>query len=285
MRTHRFKRLALCLLAACMILSLSTMLAALDSTQALMAAYALTREKLRLEPTDVTIDTQHHDQATGLWTFIFRQKVHPDTNGQIFIQLNADGSVHEFRAPRSNQEIELEEQMRIQWAGRPSYAYDFRGVAEWAQLKADWMEKLPLLEQYVVKANESRPQLPYGWRLVEVLYTDIRLPDADAIPIEEARRTAVEAVLTLPEFDQEKLDQYEPRMEIYYHSKELNKPVYQFAYAQQLSPNTDAEFDRWLRTYMDPLDAMFGGGEFAAPMYVSVRIDARTGDLAEAPNV
>lgn len=271
----------MCLLSVCCLLAVSIGHAALDSTEALMAAYGIIREDLNLGPMEVTIVMQHYDKLDGYWTFQFEQKEHPDTNGQIFIQFNPDGSLNEYLPPRSNRELELERRLEAEWLGR----YAFRGVEEWAQLKSDWVASLDDLSILVEKLHSpDHPHPPYTWQVAEVVGRDITLPAADAIPVETARRTALEALRALPGMTQEKLDYYELRMEIYYHSQELGRPVYQIVYAQQHPPQSDAAFDKWLRDYADPLDNLFGG-EFAAPIYMSVRIDAITGMLAEAPNV
>lgn len=282
MNTHcrLFARTACMLLLVC--LCATSALADMDNTQALMAAYAVIREQMDIGPGDVTLDMQHYDLQEGYWTFIFDQREHPDTNGRIFIQLNADGSLHEFRAPRSTRLIALEKRISQVWLGR----YAFRGVEEWAQLKAEWAQEADALADLMREEEaQHRPEPSAQYLAAQVIGRDIRMPDAGSVPIEKARAAARDALLALPEMSEEKFAYYELRLEVHYHSQQLEKPVYQIVYAQHLRPMTDAGFETWLREYANPLDKLFGGHEFDAPIYMSVRVDALTGALAEPPTV
>ncbi len=117
---------------------------------------------------------------------------------------------------------------------------------------------------------------------------DIRLPEEGAIGLQDAQKKAEAAVLALPGWTREKLDMYGRLAEIHYQSGELNKPVFHFIFAQKRHywPEFEGKpFEVFEKDYLKPLYALFGGEDTLTPHYVSVRLDARTGELTEAPVV
>ncbi|MDI9519899.1 MAG: hypothetical protein QM308_01895 [Bacillota bacterium] len=114
-----------------------------------------------------------------------------------------------------------------------------------------------------------------GYR--HVLDQDIRLPEEGMVKAEDARKTAEEAVLSLPNWTRKRLNMFEPFAQVYYHSKELNKPVYLFIYTWKgANTKTEEEQDK-PEIYSKMLFDEFSKDKAAPPSSVSVLIDARTG--------
>ena len=153
-------------------------------------------------------------------------------------------------------------------------------MEELVHLKEAWQPKLEELKKYRQDWGGF-----YG-AFRNVIEQDIRLPEADAIPPEDARKIAEEAVLEIPGWTAEALAMYERYAEVYYHSAELGKPVYQFFFSFKRSSSDEfinKPWEDYENTYLLPLYALFGGDNASAPRYVSVRLDAQTGKLSESP--
>lgn len=118
----------------------------------------------------------------------------------------------------------------------------------------------------------------------------LRVPAEGDLPLEDARAKAREAALALPGWTEEKLSALEPYAEVLYHSKDWGKDVYQFFFSRRPRPDPgtttdESAWDAHEQEYLKPLYAMFGGENTKTPLYVSVRLDAGTGELIEAPQV
>lgn len=110
-----------------------------------------------------------------------------------------------------------------------------------------------------------------------VLDQDIRLPEEGMVKAEDARKTAEDAVLNLPNWTQERLSMFEPFAQVYYHSRELNKPVYLFIYTwKSANTKTEEEQDN-PEIYSKMLFDEFSKDKAEPPASVSVLIDAQTG--------
>lgn len=115
-----------------------------------------------------------------------------------------------------------------------------------------------------------------GYR--HVLYQDIRLPDEGMVKAEEARKTAENAVLSLPGWTRERLNMFEPFAQVFYHSAKLNKPVYLFIYSWKSANTMTEEEQEDPGIYTKMLFDEFSRTNSTPPGSVSVLIDAKTGE-------
>jgi hypothetical protein len=126
------------------------------------------------------------------------------------------------------------------------------------------------------------------YSFIKAFEQDIRLPAADDMAVEEALAKARSSILSLPGWTNEKLDMFNVYLQVYYVSEELGKPVYQFAFSQKKSSSKeyfDKSWEYYEARYLNPLYAQFGGDNLTTPYFVSVRLDARTGEPIEKPFV
>lgn len=113
----------------------------------------------------------------------------------------------------------------------------------------------------------------------------LRLPEEGDLPLEAARQKVREAILTLPGWSKKALDMYDLYAEALYESKQLGKPVYQFIFWRQNSSSPkwmEKPWEAYEQEYLTPLYALFGGIH-STPLTLSLRLDAKTGELTEPP--
>ncbi len=149
-------------------------------------------------------------------------------------------------------------------------------------LRAEWTDQFAEMKQHTTHWGGMYDIIK---NLIE---QDIRMPEEGAISAKQAWEKAEAAVLALPGWTQEKLDMFGRLAEVYYFSKELDKPVYHLFYAQKRHywPEFDGKpSDTYEKDYLLPLYALYGGDSTAVPHYAAIRLDAKTGELTEAPVV
>jgi len=150
------------------------------------------------------------------------------------------------------------------------------------RLKAEWTDRMEELKQHTPHWSGFRKVIK------NAVEQDIRLPEEGAIALDVAWEKAEAAVLALPGWNAEKLAMFGRYAEVYYHSKEVGKPVYHlfFSQKQPFWPEfAGVAGENIGETYYKPLYDLFGGDFLDTPRYVAVRLDAKTGELTEAPLV
>ena len=149
-------------------------------------------------------------------------------------------------------------------------------------LKSEWTQRLDELKQYTNDWSGMRKSIK------NAIEQDIRMPEEGSILLSDAWAKAEAAVLALPNWTKDKLDMYGRFAEVYYYSNELGKPVYHlfFSQKQPFWPEFAGKPAEYYGTsYAKPLFAQFSDDYIKTPRYVAVRLDAKTGELTEAPVV
>ena len=269
-------RLFVCLLVLMLISPGAS--AFLTRPEALEQVYGIILERLAVPASGLETNMEHFDDRDGYWTFIFQEKLHPGTDGVIFIQLNPDGSLSELREPRSLHDLALQEAL-AQALGDPETLTSVQGMY---QLKKSWEADLPRLKRLMEKEKERGRPLSRLLLEAQALFADIRLPEAGMIGPEAALAGAEKALLALPGWTSEKLSFFSLTLAVYYHSEELERTVYHFVFGLR-RPGESEDWDQFEDSYIRPMDALFGGSFETLPQYLSLRLDAATGQAAEAP--
>ena len=263
-----------------LLLLASPAFAALNLEGARELAYKYIEKELGLQQADLTLQTEHQDSQGGYFTFIFQMKEAGDSNGQIFLQLDGRGAVHDFRPPVPAWEIALARRLN-QTRGLLNQGLDMEGLAN---LSAEFAQDQELLAQLLARQEADGKQLGSSQGIARMLLIPLRLPQENEADVQMAAQTARAAILALPDWNQQKLDQYPLLLSFCYDAKELGLPVYHFVFAQKPHPE-EAAMEAYERSYLQPLNELFGGGQFAAPHYISVLVDAKSGTLTGAPLV
>ena len=271
-----FCRLAVCLMVLMLISPGAS--AFLTRQEALEQVYEIILERLAVPGSGLETNMEHFDDRDGYWTFIFQEKTHPETDGVIFIQLNPDGSLGELIEPRSLADLALQEAL-TQALNDPEILASVQGMY---QLKKRWEADLPQLEQLTESEKERGRPLPRLLLEAQALFADIRLPEAGMMGPEAALAVAEKVLLALPGWTSEKLSFFSLTLAVYYHSEELERTVYHFVFGLR-RPGESEDWDQFEDSYIRPMEALFGGSFETLPQYLSLRLDAATGQAAEAP--
>lgn len=250
--------------------------AALSPEEGRSLAYAHIEKELGLKQEDLTLKTEHRDSQGGYITFIFQMKDAKDSDGQIFLQLDARGTVHDFRPPTPAWELALTRRL-AHTKGILNQGLDMAGLA---QLSTEFAQDQEQLAQLV----DHGKHLGSSQAIARMLLIPLRLPKEGEADVQIAAQAAGAAILALPGWNQQKLDQFPLLLSFCYDSPELGLPVYHFVFAQKPHP-AEAAMDAYERSYLQPLNKLFGGGEFAAPHYMSVLVDAKSGAVLQTPLV
>lgn len=253
-------------------------LAAPGAAESLGLAQQYLRQELGLEPEAYALVREHHDTEHGYRTYFFELKDKGDTDGQIFLQLDPQGRISDFRAPDPAWWRPLT--MALQEAER---ALPYGSSAEdMAALRQRLQPELPHIGQLLAAQTPEAIRMgrlyAFGWMLTQPLMA----PPEGALTEEEALRLAGEAVRSLPLWDEETFSLYPHFITACYQSEAYKRPLYMVVFRQRPIPG-ESEIDHYMRSYVGKLDAHFGGREFAAPKHVSVLLDAMTGQLVDAP--
>lgn len=267
----RYRWLRFLAFALCLLLSFSQAQAAMKENEAREKAYAVLKERHELFPDDLDYNQSHYDKHTGDWTFSFTRKVHPETDdGLAVVVLKRNGTLKEMRGPN---EISLGQLI--------NYAYH---LLEYEEVT---MESFYLFRQeWISRLDELMPwkEKFYTADYIYALEQEILLPKPDMLEWEAALELAKQSVLSMPGWTQEKLDMLPCDISICYQSKEVGKPTYIFFLRQVNSgakTYADVKWETYEEMYIQPLSHLFG--ENQAPQYVSVRLDAYTGELLGEP--
>lgn len=226
----------------------------------------------------VSLHQSHYFAGEGFWRCSFLMKERPEeTDGLYLVDMHPDGSLKAFRKP-----LMMPPQRRIQqdlWDLLP-LPYTTEGLMK---LREKW---LPVLPNVIAEEaqHSSEPDRRVAMINARALSQDIRMPAADALSLTEAQLRAEQHILAAAPWTRGRLDQYECYLAAHYGSRELGKPVWHFIYSMQSTLRTPRfrgrDWKEYERVYLKPLYALFGG-ELDAPLYVSVRMDAVSGELTE----
>lgn len=266
-------RKTLCLLLA-LLLTYLPVNAQMDLMQ---RAFDLIRDQLGILSEQLTVEEEHPELDYPL--YIFRQVFHPDSDGLITVQFRPDGSLHDLNAPTPNWLKELDE------AFQPLRMSAVWKAADLAALKEAWAPRLVDIERMIASQEENT--LSFTLKNAKALLKDIRAVEPGAISEEAARQAAEQAILALPNWNAGKLAFYPLNLSVYYVSQELQKPVYLMVFSQKSAGDVDDRaFEQFQKDYLQPLAAAFGVDDpMFAPLFVSVRVDAFTGQVQGTPAV
>lgn len=240
-------------------------------------AYDIIFDQLGFRGEDLLVEEEHLEEDFPV--LIFRQKHHPDSDGRVFIQFRPDGSLHDLKGPTPNWLSRLDE------AFLPLKKNAVWKAADMAALKEDWAPYLQDIRHRMM----SQPEETWSFTLknAKALLADIRQIEPGAISEEDAQQTAEKAILRLDGWNADKLAFYPLQISAYYFSQELQKPVYLLIFNQKSAGQvSEREFSQFEKDYLKPLAEAFDVMDaIFAPVFVSVRVDAFTGQVQGQPTV
>ncbi len=259
-------------LALCLMLPFSQAQAAMKENEAREKAYAIIKERTGMGPEDMKKVEALRDSFDNSWFFVFRLKnPSPTSDANIAIAFNLDGSLNSFHYEEVSHQT-LMSQLVYDQNPRLTTEDIYR-------VQQNWREALPiLLEQPYIKRAVERKDHVSGY--IHLLQQEIILPEADMLEMARAEEIARQAVLALPGWTQEKLDMYPLHLDLFYQSQEYGKTVVLLAFHQKSSWNY-TEWNDYIKQYINPLEALFAP-EYP-PEYISLKLDAYSGELLEAP--
>lgn len=246
--------------------------------EALRKAQQHILEQLGLKANAYRLLREHHDQKHGYRTYFFELHEPGDSDGQIFLQLNPQGQVSDFQAPRPSWLEPLTQALKDSERELPygSSAVDI------VALQQRFLPDLPRIGQLLAAQQPEAIRMGRPYAFGSMLMQPLMVPPAGALAEEQALRLAGEAVCSLPLWDQETLAMYPHYFTACFQSEAHQRPLYLVVFRQRPIP-AESEIEHYMRSYVGKLDAHFGGQEFAAPRHVSVLLDAMSGEVVEAP--
>ncbi len=209
----------------------------------------------------------------GGWAFSLKLKnADPTTNGLVIGSMTEDGKLKEIKHP---EHISTYQQLyEALLTNERNYEAMYHFVLE-------WRAKLPHISEEDRRELEME-HVRRTWPFLALLEHDIRLPEDGDISYVEAKKYAEAAILALPGWTQQKLDLMGIEFEVYHVPVGSDRAVYQFVYS--------------LHSRVGHIAALYSGKAYsfnydkaakqedkafgkALPYVVSVRIDAKTGEL------
>lgn len=198
----------------------------------------------------------------------------PETNGLILGQLDKDGGLISIQGPTA---VSLKQQFGDAFA-KASWHYQ-----DMYRFKREWEARLDSMTDEEIKEFVDMGRESY---IIDFLHHTVVLPDETCIPYEEARGKAIEAIEALEGWTKQMTDYIDVTMEIVHIPVGRSQPVYQFVYTyisdvyyakaiESGAPYTD-QISREYHRLSDAEDKVFGNN---LPRMISVRIDAKTGEL------
>ncbi len=182
---------------------------------------------------------------------------------------------------------ENDKQDAIEERLRKAFSLETYSIETLYQLKMEW---LPYMDEInvIVNALKAKGKLPQYTPIMSHVNTleKTLMPTSEDITADEALQIARDSILLLEGWSEEQLDMFVEYLQIYYHSEELDRDIYQFAFTQKSCFSKeyyDYTYEYFEKDYCTPLYALFGGDNASTPYYVSIRIDAKTGEVAETP--
>jgi len=269
------KRLTIMAAALLCLIAPLTGLALSEQEARELAQKALVNQEGLKEQDLVYEQTGRYEDSPDVLVVFYHKGHDPLNDGMYGVRLTPGGQVAAITPPR---EMHPAEQLRRDVKDPP---YDsLRMMA----LQAKWRDSLPRF--LTGELGDDAPECPADLRtavLARALSQEISLPGADALTEEAARKLAEAAILGSPPWTREQLDAFDLYLSVHYRSEELGRPVWQFIFSRKspMSPEFAQRPEGWYhKNYLEPLVTSFGGTQ-NTPLFVSVRLVAITGELAE----
>lgn len=269
------KRLILTAAALLCLLTSLTGLALGEKEARELALAAVVRQHGIAEQDLAYQQTGRFQDSPDVLVMVYHKGHDPQNDGMYEVRLTPGGQVAAITPPR---EMHPAEQLRRDFKHPP---FDTRRMMD---LQEKWRDRLPLF--LTGELGDDAPECPADLRtavLARALSQEIFLPGPEALSEERARQLAEAAILDSPPWNREKLASYGLYLSAHYRSEELNRTVWQFIFMKkpQNSPEFAQRPEGWYqKNYLEPLTKSFGGSQ-NTPLFVSVRLFALTGELAE----
>ena len=222
---------------------------------------------------EITLETYQQD-----WMFSVRIKDHPSTNdGIIAGGMNSEGMLLSIVAP-------YEYNLNMQVVS--SFDRCIASIEGMFAFKQEWEPKRQDLIERILQEQNSGSD-PQFLKNMVLLISEINLPSEEDISKNEALEKAKEQITAHTGWPRVKLDYFALKGEAYLNPQDTGKPVYQFIFSRR--KRTAEEMNggaagRAFDMYQKDFYAAFGGQQ-STPEFISVRIDARTGDVLEEPYI
>lgn len=276
MKANNYNLSLACFQSILMLLLVTSMLiisprahAVVNESEAREAAYQYCEEQLGYAKKNLEIYDLSLREGGG-WAFGIRALEDDKTLREIIRgELDTNGKILSL-VERGN--VTVTEQIQEDlWRSSRSYEAMYA-------FKTKWDIRLPQVNK---KQNDDF-DMKHNISLTALIRHDIRLPSPTDISYEEAKKKSEEAILALPGWTQEMLDQIRINLEVYHVPVGSDRPVYQFVYKRASAVGhveslfSDEDYDATYYRLEEAENRVFGK---ANPWHVNVRIDARTGEL------
>ncbi|MEG1194317.1 MAG: hypothetical protein RSE58_01925 [Clostridia bacterium] len=246
---------------------------------------AIVNEALEKEhsilPSTLRLHQQIYDASAQKWTLSYLLIDNPgDTDGLYLVEVSAGNTVTLVKEPTL---LGIDEQLMSSYQNTPNYT-----IEAMFDLKKQWEPYLPQLNEILDAQQKEGRRSEFLRMCMNLVESDIQLPSQEHVSIDMARKVCVTTMMDSLAWTQEMVDQYVLFAELFYHSKELNKPVYHLIYKQQSAFSQryyDAPYAEYEKQYLKPLEQLFRDHGLEAPLYISIRMDAYSGELAQEPYI
>lgn len=284
--SHKKNIFLLCL-ALSLLLAFAAQAAGLSREKAFQIIYATIKERSGIPEEDLVVEKEERDKwGDGWWFVSLRQKEHQGTTGLIEIQINPEGGVGGYAGPLPLWQAALQEQvektarqLRVNRAGF--------SIADMAALSQEMAPYMDSLKQLQTEQEAKGRKLSGIQQAMFAFLQPMSLPGPDAMPEAPALEAAKSAILKTQDWTPERLALFPLYMAMHYQSQAQGKAIYQFIFSQEGTQPTDGAsetaWEAYEKGYRKDLAALYGGDAWSAPRFVSVKLDAATGQLVEPP--
>lgn len=270
----------LALLLACLLLPLAA-LAAINATSGRELAYRFILEQHGVSADELNFYQSARDGDKQSWRFSFLLKEkQEETDGLFIVDLYNDGSLKELTPPRV---MHLDERLRRDFNDARPLPYTNESLLK---LKEKWAPHLPGMLSELKAQHPDVYEQSGEYASIRALSQDYREPAPGALGLEQVEALAVQAILDSPPWTAERFAFFVPWLAAHYVSGELGIPVWHFIYHDERSNSprfAGKSNEAYEREYWQPLIQAFGGQE-NTPLYVSLRLDASTGEVLDGVN-
>lgn len=270
-----------------LLLTATAQAAGLSREKAFEIIYQTILERTGIKQDELVIEKEERDPwGDGFWYVDLRQKEYEGSTGLIQIQINPTGGVAGFKGPIPTWQADLEAQVdkTARLLSNNREGFSVKDMAALYQEMAPFMEPL---ERFREDQQAKDRKLSGMMQAMFAFKQHMSLPGPEAVPEEEALQAARAAILNTQEWTQERLDKFPLFISVYYQSQEQGKAIYQFIFSRQGSQPpegaSETAWEAYEKGYLTDLAALYGGDDMKAPRFVSVKLDAHTGEPVEAP--
>lgn len=254
-------------------------MAAITAAQGRELALGYLQEQYQISPDQVHFHQLGKSEDQKVWSFSFILKEQQeDTDGLYLVDLYIDGSLKELTPPRF---MYPEERMNRDFQEQ-TWPLTTKNMLH---LKEKWAPYLDEIMQYAIENDTSGVQTlenSLGYAMVRALRQGFALLVPDALSLDQAQALAEAAILATPTWTAQRLAHYLPYLQAHYVSQELGRPIWHFIYHRELSTSPrfiNSSYETYERAYLNLLKQEFGSNA-NTPLYVSLRLDATSGELA-----